>query len=428
MRIFERLFVIALLLCSMQVVTGLTDPSLGENTPEVVSTELHWSSLSVEGIVYACGAFLILRRWRRVLSAARTVWPLITLSALALLSALWSPEPSLTLRRSIMLLASTLLAIYLGERYTTEKLARLLAQTLCLMMAAIIMLYFVAPVYVVDYSSHIGAWKGLSSHKNIFGEFMAEAVALLLLVRFRHFLWLRYVFLVTAVVLLWLSGSATSLFCGTLVIAAMVLWRLARRKPSQRLTVYAVAALMVFSGIYFLTGHTGLLLQILNRDPSLTGRTQIWAMALPAMMRFPILGYGYDGFWIGPKGGALNIMLGSGWLVPHAHNGFLDLGLSLGLLGLCIFLYVWARSILRAIEFVRLAPGPIGLWPISYLCFFTLHNITESSLLTRPLTISFLMFAAITTSLAVHHPGEVSADLDSEQIVIADEKRFVLVQ
>lgn len=425
MRIFERLFVIALLLCSMQVVTGLTDPSLGENTPEVVSTELHWSSLSIEGAVYACGAFLILRRWRRVLSAARMVWPLIALSALALLSTLWSPEPGLTLRRSIMLLVSTLLAIYLGERYTTEKLARLLAQTLCLMMTAIIVFYFVAPVYVVDYSSHIGAWKGLSSHKNIFGEFMAEAVALLLLVRFRHFLWLRYVFLVTAVVLLWLSGSATSLFCGTLVTAAMVLWRRARGRPNQRLLVYAVAALMVFSGIYFLTGHTGLLLQVLNRDPSLTGRTQIWAMALPAMMKFPILGYGYDGFWIGPKGEALNIMLGSGWLVPHAHNGFLDLGLSLGIIGLCVFLYILASAIRRAIEFIRLEPGPIGLWPITYLCFFALHNITESSLLTRPLTVSFLMFAAITTSLAVNRWRIATASPDSEQQQMWCENRIV---
>ena len=115
MRIFERLFVIALLLCSMQVVTGLTEPSLTEDTPEVVSTDLHWSSLSIEGIVYACGAFLILRRWRRVLSAARTVWPLMALSALALLSTIWSTQPSLTLRRSIMLLASTLLAIYLAS-------------------------------------------------------------------------------------------------------------------------------------------------------------------------------------------------------------------------------------------------------------------------------------------------------------------------
>jgi O-antigen ligase len=312
-------------------------------------------------------------------------------------------------------MVSTTLAIYLGERYTMEKLARLLTQTLCLMMAAVIVLYFVAPTYVVDYSSHIGAWKGLSSHKNGFGEFMAEAVALLLLVRFRQFRWLRYLFLVAAVVLLKLSGSATSLFAGTLVIAAMLLWRCTRQKPKQRLLVYAVAALIVFSVAYFLTGHAGLVFQLLNRDPSLTGRTHIWAMALPAMMKSPILGYGYDAFWTGMNGEALDMMIGAGWLVPNAHNGFIDLGLSLGMLGLCVFLYVWASSMRRAVEFIRLEPRPVGLWPITYLCFFTLHNMTESSLLTWPLSVSYLLFAAITTSLAVNRRRVATAPHYAEQ-------------
>lgn len=425
MRMFERLFVIALLLCSMQVVTGLQEPSLAENTTEVVSTEMHPESLVVEGAVYLCGAFLVLLRWRRVLRAMRMVWPLVALGLVAMLSVFWSTEPSLTFRRSIMLLVTTVLAVYLGERYTTEKLGRLLAQTFCLMMVLVIVLSFVAPLYVIDYSTanYYGAWKGLSSHKNMFGEYMAESVALLLLVRFRNFPWLRYVFLVIAVALLLLSRSATSLFCGTLVIVAMALWRVARLKPRVRALVYAMTGVTVFSGIYFFGSHADLVLQVLGRDPTLTGRTQIWALSWPALMKSPILGYGYDAFWTGIKGEALNIMIGSQWLVPNGHNGFLDLGLSLGLLGLCIFLYIWVTSVLKAIEFIRLEPRPIGLWPISYVCFFTLHNITESSLLTRPLTISFLVFAAITTSLAVHHRGEVSADLDSEQLVPAESER-----
>ena len=121
-------------------------------------------------------------------------------------------------------------------------------------------------------------------------------------------------------------------------------------------------------------------------------------------------------------------MLGSGWLVPHAHNGFLDLGLSLGIIGLCVFLYILASAIRRAIEFIRLEPGPIGLWPITYLCFFALHNITESSLLTRPLTVSFLMFAAITTSLAVNRWRIATASPDSEQQELWCENRIVPVQ
>ena len=287
------------------------------------------------------------------------------------------------------------------------------------MMVVVIVFYFVAPAYVVDNTTHIGDWKGLSTHKNSFGEFMGEAVVLLALIRFRQTRWLRYLFLFTAVVLLLRSGSATSLFCTVVVIAAMGPWRWKRQKAGPRMLIYAAVALMVIPAIYFLSTHPDVLLKALNRDPSLTGRTQIWAMAGPAMMKFPILGHGYDAFWTGMQGEALDIRIGNGWLVPSAHNGFLDLGLNLGLLGLFVFLCIWVMSIRRAIEFIRLEPGPIGLWPISFLCFFTLHNLTESSLFARPLSLSSLLFAVITASLAVNRSRVAAAVPDAEESATA---------
>ena len=100
----------------------------------------------------------------------------------------------LTLRRSVLLLASTMIAIYVGERYSIKAFAHLLAQTFCLMIVLVLLVYLVAPEYVIDYSAYGGAWRGLSTYKNTFGEYMAVAVLLLALVRFRRFSWLRYVF------------------------------------------------------------------------------------------------------------------------------------------------------------------------------------------------------------------------------------------
>lgn len=411
LRLFERLFVIVLLLCSMEVISAVTYPSATETTPEIVTDESHTLDRAIEGSVYACGTLLVLLRWRRVLGAVRTVWPLVALTALAPLSILWSVQPSLTLRRSVILLLWVVFAIYIGERYTMDKLARVLAQTLCLMMVVVIVLSFVAPAYVIDYSNHMGALKGLSVHKNLFGEYMALAVVLLLLVRFRHFDWLRYVFLVIAAALLVFSRSATSLFLCVLLVATMPVWRWARLKRKQRLLVCFVAVPIVLPAMYFIARNTGLLLQILGRDPTLTGRTQIWAMVWPSLMKRPILGYGYDAFWTGLKGESANVVIRSGWMVPHAHNGFLDLGLSLGAVGVAIFLYVWAYSLRRGIEFIRLERGPIGLWPVTFLYLFFLHNISESTLLTvlTKDTLPFLLFATITTSLAVNRRRATTA-------------------
>ena len=160
-RFLERLFLVVLLLSSMHIMLGLTR---AENNPNVASssTALHMSDIAIEAGIDGCGAVLILLRWRKVIRAARAVWPLAGLTALALASVAWSADPMLTLRRSLLLVTSTLLAIYLGERYTTDQLARLLTQVMCIMMMAVIAFYFVSPSYVVESSGHVGAWKGLS--------------------------------------------------------------------------------------------------------------------------------------------------------------------------------------------------------------------------------------------------------------------------
>lgn len=405
LRLFERVFVIALLMYSMQMVTALIYPHLGEEDPNSVSADLHVPIAITQTAIYTCGAFLILVRWKRVLGAARTVWPILLLAALAPMSVAWSTLPMLTLRRSALVMASTWIAIYLGERYTMDKFARLLAQTICLMMIATVVLYFVAPVYVMDVT-HQGAWRGLSGHKNNFGEYMALSVVLLLLVRFRQLQWLRFVFLGMACVLLFLSHSATSLVACALMVAAMPFWRVARLEGKQRVPIYIVGALIFLQAGYFLARNTALLLQMVGRDPTFTGRTKLWALILTAIQKHPLLGYGFDTFFTGLKGESLSVLVGAGWLVPAAHNGFLELWLGLGLLGLCVFLYAFIQSFRRAIEYIRLEPGPLAFWPVTYLCFFVLHNMGESDLLTR-YTLSFLAFVTISTSLALNRRAAV---------------------
>ena len=405
-RLVERLFVMVLLLDSMHVILGLTSSSPPDAS--VLSGELHMSSIMSEAALCACGIMLALLRWRRMLGAMQSVWPVLGLTALASLSIAWSAQPDVTLRRSTLLVLSTLLAIYIGERYTLKQLARLLAQALCFMIVAVILLYFVSPAHVVDYSDGAGAWMGLSMYKNSFGEYMAVAVVLLLLVRFSRFDWLRYPFLIAAAALLVLSHSASSLVCCVVTIAAMPLWSWARLKRTQRLLVYAASAGIFLPGIYFIARHAGLLLQALGRNSTLTGRMQLWAALWPAILSHPILGYGYDTFWVGWKGEVLNVRIASGWPVLVADNGYLDLCLSIGLLGLAVFLCVWAHVLRRAVEYIRLTPAALGLWPVSYLCFFTLHNLAESTLLTRG-AFSSLMFVAIATSLAVNRRRVITA-------------------
>ena len=129
----ERLFVIVFFLLSMQVWIGLTRPSESEIDPSSVSAPVHILDTAIDMGLDGCGVLLILLRWRRVLQAIRAARPLVGLAVLAALSTAWSDHPMLTLRRSALLLLSTLFAIYLGERYSLEEQARLhTSSTMCL--------------------------------------------------------------------------------------------------------------------------------------------------------------------------------------------------------------------------------------------------------------------------------------------------------
>ena len=402
---FERLFVVLLLLSSMNVLIALTPSSRESTKVKIFSAGVDRSSVAIEGGVYIYGAMLAVMRWRRLLRAARMVWPLLVLAALAFLSTTWSVQPMVTLRRSASLLAGTMVAVYLGERYSIETFARLLAQVLILMIVLVLVVYWLAPAYVIDYSAG-GAWRGLSAYKNTFGQHMAIAVLILALVNFRRFNWIRYLFLVIAAGLLLLSRSANAVVCCALSLAAIPLWRLMRSR--WRLLVYPLTALIFVVGISCVLLFPEALFQILGRDATLTGRTRLWTILLPAIASRPILGYGYAAFWAGFKPEVLSVWINAGRLVPVADNGYIDLCLSLGALGVCVFLAVLVRSFSRAVDYVRSEPGSIALWPVTYFCMFTVYNVCESTLLTTG-TFPFLVFAILTTSLAVNHKRELAA-------------------
>jgi hypothetical protein len=203
----------------MEVIWGWMKPVTLDVDPERLSSMLHAPMVTTQIVLYTFGGLLVLVRRKRVFGAAQKAWPLVLFSLLAPLSTAWSVQPEFTLRRGATLLASTLFALYLGERYSIDKLARLLAQCMCLMMLAVVTLYFLAPVYVVSSDG----WKGLSVHKNSFGSYMGVASIALLLVRFRLLRWLRIPFLVLAVVLLLLSHSVTAITACAAAVAAC--WR-----------------------------------------------------------------------------------------------------------------------------------------------------------------------------------------------------------
>ncbi len=205
--------------------------------------------------------------------------------------------------------------------------------------------------------------------------------------------------------LFWVTDSMTSLnsflMGGILLIAANS--RVAMRKPSILhvlvLSMLAVSTMVVFLGV------SPVVLKAMGRNPTLTDRTEVWGNAF-SLVGNPILGTGFESFWLGPR---LETLWRIYWWHPNeAHNGYVEIFLQLGWIGvalLALLIVAAYRTVFRAMR-RDITAGSI------YLAYFytgVVYNFTEAAFLKilAPAWIFFL-FAILGASALQFEPSEQS--------------------
>jgi O-antigen ligase len=337
------------------------------------------------------------------------------LLGIALVSVFWSSVPKTSLRNVITLLHMTLFGVYLASRYSLKEQLRLLAWMFGIAAVLSLITAIVWPEYgvmgrgeVVDLESmtHQGAWRGIFIHKNPMGRIMtlgATLFALLVASLPRQQRWGAWIGFSVLVSLILLTTSKTALVVFMTLMLLLPLYRALRWNYTLAVPFFIALVLIGGSTTLLLVGNLEEILGAFGRDLTLTGRTDLWVASLEKITQHPWLGYGLTGFWRGLSGESGDISQQLGWLVPHSHNGFFDLTLDLGLVGLAVFAVGFLASFFHAIAFVRKTRTAEGLLPIVYLTFLVLYNLTESSLLRQ--TSLWSLYVAITFGM---HSVEMS--------------------
>jgi len=173
----------------------------------------------------------------------------------------------------------------------------------------------------------------------------------------------RVAFLVMCGWLLLKSDSATSLVCGVLGASVMVLAGspVVSRRYLGTYVIVTVMALVITELTFGVYAHT---LQFLGRDPTLTDRTKLWA-DLFAMDINPLLGAGFESFWLGAR---RETLWSKWWWRPNqAHNGYIETYLNLGYVGvailLCMLIATFRKSQIelgRNLDFGRMRLGVLA--------------------------------------------------------------------
>lgn len=388
-----RLFiVVALILTTGALVPILRPSERGDLTVEGDPLmQVMWAALYVALLVLA------IPRWRTVGHVIVRNKGLIVLLLLPLASMAWSAAPEVTLRRSAALIGTSFLGVYIGMRYDLSEQLRLLGVALATVLLGSLVAVVVWPEIAVETGESAGAWRGVFATKNVLGRIVVLAgVASAVSISTRLPSGAVAVLgMVGCIAILPFTQSLTALTTA-LAISLMVpvLVYSARLTGAARIGVGLALVLLGagIAGVLFMNVEQ--ILALSGRDLTLRGRTVLWALLVPVVKSRLWMGHGYSSFWLGRDAPGGDVWLSTGWEAPHAHNGFVDLMLDLGFLGLLMFLVLFTRAFRRALSLVRKPSESVEIWPLAYLTFMLLYNLTESSILTRN-SVFWVLFVSV---------------------------------
>ncbi|HTA29024.1 MAG TPA: O-antigen ligase family protein [Candidatus Cybelea sp.] len=370
-------------------------------------------------VLLVIGLWVLSRRGINWPQAMRNNFWLFALLFFMLVSILWSDYPFVSLKRWVRTAGTAVMAlVILSEAEPYEAILAVIRRTMYLVIPFSMLLVKYYPRLGVSYGHSSGApmYSGATLTKNTLGEICVLYVFL--------FIWSRFArrdnedgapvvrgqkvceLVLLAMVFFLMKGpsgygaraasySATSIV--VLLMGLGVFFLMRRYRTSLAQLGGRVALVLVCSGlvtlVLFMLGTSPMAVGagLLGREANLTGRSdQIWPLLAPIAWHNPVLGLGYGAFWINvsPELMVLNI--------NEAHNGYLDVLIELGGVGLILVLLVIVTYFRKA----RLELQENFYWAafrMSYLVMFLVHNWTETTLLRSRETLwnLFVVFAVV---------------------------------
>jgi len=221
-------------------------------------------------------------------------------------------------------------------------------------------------------------WHGLFPHKNVMTPFLVFGA--LTVLTFDRTKVIRWVTLGGLLALLVGSRSVTGLSSAMLAVSVWIWLQLYKNLDIRNSSIFVVSSFSV--GVFGLLGVAASLSTLTSasgKDLTFTGRTFIWEASLNAFMERPLLGYGLAGILgedpVTPR--TAEVWRAVGFVVPHAHNGALDLALQLGAIGLSIFGLLYLATMTDAIRMVRERPT-VAAWIVSTLVVQAYMSFSEN--------------------------------------------------
>ena len=381
---------------------------------------------TIDGWVYAfltvMGVRVLATRsiaWARVIR--QNAW-LLWLFVFMVISVAWSDFPYVSAKRVFKSIgAAVMVLVVLTEPNPVEAVGAVIRRSAYIVIPfSILSIRYFRDIGISwDWTGNAVSWQGVTTSKNTLGQIAMTSAIYFLWERFRasgtHGRTISYLYLGMSLYLLKGSDDAVSVTSLSVFgVAVFALLGLGKRRWGRSSAARACLVSLVLLAVLALLGtfvwHTvapfpessvmGSVILALGRDMTLTGRTEIWTDVLQVASTHPLWGTGYGAFWIGR---IANIPWTENltWTLGQAHNGYIDVYLQIGAIGL----------VLLAIATLNVIDSNLKLFKVSFeyarlrttLTIVILFvNVTESTLLRGDHNLWFLFLLA---GVSLPHAG-----------------------
>jgi exopolysaccharide production protein ExoQ len=219
-------------------------------------------------------------------------------------------------------------------------------------------------------------------------------------------------FLAMTLWLLNLSDSATSRVCfaiGCVLILILASKRFGRNPKFLKVLIPAGFCLYLILAFGF--GISGDLAGAVGRDPTFTGRDNIWRAVLSTNTN-PVLGAGYQSFWLGSRLVQVWELAGH---VNEAHNGYLEVYLNLGLVGDLLLIALLVSTYVAICKRQSSSPS-LSSFALAFWTIVLFYNMTESAAFSG----HFLWVMFLTVMIAV--PTRIPIAVRTSSLTTATKK------
>ncbi len=350
-------------------------------------------------IILISGLVILVKRRKIVYKVIEIKKTWIFLFVYCFISILWSDHQFISFKRYIKDFNALLMVlVIITEKEPINTFKAIMKRNMFLLVPlSIVFCKFYPDIGRYQTASWNFIYTGVTTHKNLLAilcliNIMVFLIDWIPLLKNRKYLlkpdlFIVYtLYLLLSIYLLKFANSMTTNAC--LIIGLSIFFSKFLKK--NLIKVIIVLVIMYTTGLTDLifSGISDVLLGIADRDLTLSGRTDLWEAVL-GIKNNPIIGTGYSAFWLGDR---LRELIEHFIFLPkQAHNGYLEVYLNLGIIGLMSLLFAIYCSF-RIINKKFYNNDYLASFKISFFTIFLIHNFTEATFLfnASPLWFVFL--------------------------------------